>query len=101
MPMSTGNGENPQFYGQWTVQDSQNGLWAKSLRRQRILSAWIPGLLTLKIQGSLPPYKFVKIFGWRAQALNCLIYSALEDNMQPHLSVDLLDMLEFIITPST
>ena len=54
MPMPTGNGENPQFYGQWTVEDSQNGLCAKSLQRQRILSAWIPGLLTLKIQGSVP-----------------------------------------------
>ena len=28
MPMPTGNGENAQFYGQWTVQDSQNGLFA-------------------------------------------------------------------------
>ena len=37
------------------VQDSQNGLFAKSLPRQRVLSAWIPGLLTLKIQGSVPP----------------------------------------------
>ena len=34
---------------------SQNGLCAKSLQRQGILSAWIPGLLTLKTQGSLPP----------------------------------------------
>jgi len=40
MAMPTGNGENPQFYGQWTVEDSQNGLYAKSLQRQRILSAW-------------------------------------------------------------
>ena len=55
MPMPTGNGENPQFYGQWTVWDSQNGLCAKIFRKQRILSAWIPGLLTLKIQGYLPP----------------------------------------------
>ena len=46
--MLTGNGENPQIYGQSTVQDSQNGLCAKSLPRQRVLSAWIPGLLTLK-----------------------------------------------------
>ena len=37
------------------VQDSQNGLCAKILQRQRVLSAWIPGLLTLKIQGSMPP----------------------------------------------
>ena len=46
MSMPTGNGENPQFYGQWTDEVSQNGLCAKSLQRQRILSAWIPGLLT-------------------------------------------------------
>ena len=52
MSMPTGNA---QFYGQWTDGDSQNGLCAKSLRRERILSAWIPGLLTLKTQGSLPP----------------------------------------------
>ena len=44
MPMPTGNGENPQFYGQWTVENSQKGLCAKTLRRQRILSAWILGL---------------------------------------------------------
>ena len=48
MPMPTENGENPQFCGQWTIWDSQNGLYAKILHRQRILSAWIPGLLTLK-----------------------------------------------------
>ena len=28
MPMLTGNGESPQFYGQWTVEDSQNWLLA-------------------------------------------------------------------------
>ena len=27
--MPTGNGEKPQFYRQWTVEDSQNGLCAK------------------------------------------------------------------------
>ena len=48
MPMPTGNGENPQFYGQWTVQDSQNGLLAKILQRQRVLSAWIPGFVDLQ-----------------------------------------------------
>ena len=51
MPMPTGNGENPQFYGQWTVWDSQNWLRAKSLARQRNLSAWIPGLSTFKVTG--------------------------------------------------
>ena len=54
MPMPTGNGENLQFYGQGTVEDSLNWLCAKSVTRQRRLSAWIPGLLTLKVQGSLP-----------------------------------------------
>ena len=43
-----------EFYGKLTVQDSQDALCAKSLQRQRVLSAWIPGLLTLKIQGSMP-----------------------------------------------
>ena len=42
MPMPTEIGENPQFYQQWTVEDFQNGLCAKSLQRQRILSAWTP-----------------------------------------------------------
>ena len=37
------------------VEGSQNGMCAKILQRQRILSAWTPGLLTLKIQGSVPP----------------------------------------------
>ena len=43
--------ENPQFYGQWTVWDSKNWLRAKSLARQRNLSAWIPGLSTFKVTG--------------------------------------------------
>ena len=29
MPLPTRNGENSQFYGQWTVEDSQNGTCAK------------------------------------------------------------------------
>ena len=33
MPMPTGNGENLKFYELWTVQDCQNGLFAKSLPR--------------------------------------------------------------------
>ena len=37
-------------------EDSQNGLCAKTLQRQRILSAWTPGLLTLRIQRSVSPY---------------------------------------------
>ena len=41
--ITAGNGENPQFYRQWTVEDSQNWLCTKSSQRQRILSAWIPG----------------------------------------------------------
>ena len=42
------------------VQDSQNELFATSLQRQRVLSASIPGLLTLKIQGTLVVHrKFV------------------------------------------
>ena len=40
MLMPTGNGENPQFYGEWTVWDSQSGLCDKILQTQRILSAW-------------------------------------------------------------
>ena len=55
MPMPTGNGENPQFYEQWTVEDSENWLYAKSFTRQKSLSAWIPGLSILKVQGSQPP----------------------------------------------
>ena len=53
MSMLTGNGENPQFYGQWTDEDSQNWLLATNfiLTRQRSLSAWIPGLSTFKVTG--------------------------------------------------
>jgi len=28
MPMPTGSWENPQVYGQWTIEDSQNWLFA-------------------------------------------------------------------------
>ena len=59
--MPIGNEENPQFYGQRTVEDSQNGLYAKSLQRQRILSAWTPGLLTLKFRGACHLNPRVKI----------------------------------------
>ena len=50
MAIQTENGEYPQIYG--TVEDSQNGLCAKSLQRQKILSAWTPDLLTLKFRGA-------------------------------------------------
>ena len=40
------DGENLQFYGQWTVEDFQNWLCAKS---STSLSVWIPGLSTLKV----------------------------------------------------
>ena len=36
MPMPTGIWENPQFYGQWTVEDSQNWVLAKSLWRRSV-----------------------------------------------------------------
>jgi len=29
--MPTGNGENPQVYGQWTIDDCQNWLFANRL----------------------------------------------------------------------
>ena len=35
MPMLTGNGENPQFYRQWMVEDSKNGLCAKRLTKTK------------------------------------------------------------------
>ena len=38
----------PMPTGKRTVQDSQNGLCAKILRRQRIQSAWIPGFVDLE-----------------------------------------------------
>ena len=34
MPMPAGNGGNPQFYAQWTVEGSQNWLFAKSLDKE-------------------------------------------------------------------
>ena len=52
MPMPTGNVEN--FTDSEWFETPKNELYAKILQRQRILSAWIPGLLTLKIQGSVP-----------------------------------------------
>ena len=52
MPMLTGN---CMGYRQWKMEDFQNSLFANSLRRQKSLSAWIPGLSTLKIQGWVQP----------------------------------------------
>ena len=49
MPMPTPNGENPQFYGQLKTPKTKR-LCAKSLQRQRVLSAWIPGSLTLEFR---------------------------------------------------
>ena len=55
MPMPTGNGENPQFYGQWTIEDSQKLTVHDKFNKTKKLSAWIPDLSTSKVQGSLPP----------------------------------------------
>ena len=54
--MPTGNGEIPKYT------DSERLMTLKTdcvltLQRQRILLAWTPGLLTLKIQRSMSPYK--------------------------------------------
>ena len=56
MAMPTGNGENSQVYGQWTIDDSQNWLFAKRLRRQRVYQHGFSGLSISKIQGTVPPY---------------------------------------------
>jgi len=53
--MPTGNGENPQVYGQWTIDDPQNWLFASRLRRQRVFQHGFPGLSTSKNQGTVPP----------------------------------------------
>jgi len=50
MVMLTGNGENPQVYGQWTIDDPKNWLFANRLRRQS-LSAWISRFVNLKKRG--------------------------------------------------
>ena len=39
----------------WLLDANASRKWLHVWQRQRILSAWIPGLLTLKIQGSMPP----------------------------------------------
>ena len=49
--MAKGSWENHQAYGQSTAEDSQNWLYTNRLRRQKSLSAWIPGLMTLKNTG--------------------------------------------------
>ena len=48
----TGNGEYLQFYRQWTVEDSQNGMCAKSLHRQWNFLAWTPGCWPWKYGGA-------------------------------------------------
>ena len=99
MPMWTGNGENPQFYGQWTVQDSQNGLCAKILPRQRILSARIPGLLTLKTQGYLPPYIMsIRIYQYNSNGSEIKISAQIKpisyfEPISKHLFWQLLEMI--------
>ena len=46
--MMTGNGENPQVYGQWTIDDPQNWLFANRLGRRRVYQHGFPGLSTSK-----------------------------------------------------
>ena len=59
-------GEIPNFTDSERFQAPKTRLCAKSSQRQRVLSAWIPGLLTLKIQGSMPP---------QASSLNAFVIS--------------------------
>jgi len=53
MATLTGNGENPQVYGQWTIDDCQNRLFAN--RRRRVYQHGFPGLSTSKNQGTVSP----------------------------------------------
>ena len=52
MTMPTGNGENPQvgLYGQWTIDDCQNWLFAK-IKKAKSLPAWISRIVNLKKSG--------------------------------------------------
>ena len=54
MAMPTGNGENPQVYRQWTIDDPQNWQFANRLRRRRVYQHGFPGLSTSKNQGAVP-----------------------------------------------
>ena len=52
-------GENPQFYRQWMVWDSQNGLYAKKFfykDKEFYQLGFQLGVLALKIQESVPLY---------------------------------------------
>ena len=52
MAMPTGNGKIPSFTDSERLKTAKMDC-AKSLQRQRILSAWTSGLLTFKIQRSV------------------------------------------------
>ena len=54
MPMLTGNWENPQFYGQWKVEDSQNWLFAKKFKEAKKSISLEFRFVNLEIQGSMP-----------------------------------------------
>ena len=48
--MPTGSWENPQVYGQWTIEDSENWLFANR-KKTKSLSAWISRFVDLKNTG--------------------------------------------------
>ena len=62
MAMLTGNGENPQVYRQWTIDDPQNWLFANRLVYQHGL----PGFVN---QGTVPPLQH-----------NCTIWIFIDNN---------------------
>ena len=48
----------PQVYGQWTIEDSENWVFANRLRRRRVCQHRFPGLSISKIQGTLSSWRF-------------------------------------------
>ena len=49
--MPAGNWENPQVYGQWMIEDSQNWLFANRLRRRCVYQHGFPGFVNFKNTG--------------------------------------------------
>ena len=68
-------GEIPNFTDSERFKTPKTDFLLKFLRRQKVLSAWIPGLLTFKIQRSVPPgglHRFTVTYVlWRGIRKHC------------------------------
>ena len=73
MTMPTGNWENPPVYGQWTIEDSQNWLFAKEDKNSISMDFQVcqpqKFTTTLKVTVSYYIYSAITIHRWALQLL--------------------------------